>query len=129
MKRFFIYLNIVLLLFIGLKSAALDNWTRVTPNNYVDYEDVIGLQDRYGFSFLLKSYNKGQYEPIGGRQIKYTLSQYEIDCQKHAYKIGIIDSYDDDDIFVNGDYNRYAEFQPIVTGTAVSAISSKLCRP
>ena len=119
------------LLFIVFSSPVYtdENWTKVAPNNYVDYDAVIGLQDRYGFSFLLKAYNKGQYESINSRQVLYTLSQYEMDCSKRTYKIGLIDSYDEEDVFLNGDYNKYAEFQPIVAGTAVSAIYSKLCRP
>ena len=123
-------INTFLILLCALNASyAAENWTKVAPNNYVDYEAVIGLQERYGYSFLLKAYNKGQYEPIDGRQILYTLSQYEIDCGRKTYKIGIIDSYDKDDIFVNGDYNRFAQFQPIVTGTAVSAVAGKLCKP
>lgn len=105
------------------------NWSKIAPNNYVDEGAIVGLVDKYGFSFLLKSFNKGQYEPVDGRQILYTLSQYEIDCVKNTYKIGVIDSYDDEGFFVNGDYNRYAEFQPIVNGTAVAILAKKLCRP
>jgi len=109
--------------------SANTQWQRVAPNNYVDESAIVGLEDKYGFSFLLKAFNKGQYEPIEGRQVHYTLAQYEIDCAKKSYKIGVIDSYDEDDIFINGDYNKYAEFQPIVKGTAVEILSDKLCRP
>ena len=112
-----------------IASQDVSSWQYVAPNNYIDRDGIVGLRDRYGFSFLLKSYNKGQYEPINGRHIYYTLSQYELDCLKKRYKIGVIDSYDKEDGFVNGDYNRYAEFQPIVSGTAVFEVSKKLCRP
>ena len=127
MKRFL--LLIFVFIFSCFSVLADDTWTRVAPNNYIDYSAVIGLRERYGFSFLLKAYNKGQYEPINSRQVLYTLSQYELDCSKRTYKIGLIDSYDEEDVFINGDYNKYAEFQPIVSGTAVSAIYSKLCKP
>lgn len=120
-------------LFIILSACcacmAQTQWIRIAPNNYVDENAIVGLEDRYGFSFLLKAFNKGQYEPINDRQIYYTLAQYEIDCAKNTYKIGVIDSYDEDDIFVNGDYNKYAEFQPIVKDTAVSVLAKRLCRP
>ena len=116
-------------LYVYAQDADEINWKRVAPNNYIDPDGITGTRDRYGFSFLLKSYNKGQYEPIEGRQVLYTLGQYEIDCLKRKYKLGTIDSYDDDGVFLNGDYNKYAQFQPIVSGTAVSAVSRKLCKP
>lgn len=40
-----------------------------------------------------------------------------------------MDSYGKQDNFITGDYNKYAEFQPIVGGTAVSNVYKKLCRP
>ena len=104
-------------------------WVKVAENNFINPDGVMGLEDIYGFSFLLKAYNKGQYEPVNGKKIWYTLSQYTIDCAKQKYKIGVIDSYGFKDNFVNGDYNRYATFQPIVQGTAVSAVAKELCRP
>ena len=61
--------------------------------------------------------------------IFYTLAQYTIDCAKRSYKIGVMDSYGKQDNFITGDYNKYAEFQPIVGGTAVSNVYKKLCRP
>lgn len=103
-------------------------WEKVSENNYIDADGIVGTTDIYGFTFLLKSYNKGQYEPVNGNKIYYTLSQYTIDCGKHTYKIGVMDSYGYRDNFVSGDYNRYAQFQPIVSGTAVSAVANKLCR-
>lgn len=103
-------------------------WRQVDGNSYINPEGIIELEDIYGFSFMLKSYNKGQYEDIFGKPIRYTIAQYTVDCSKQTYKIGVIDSYDYGDIFVNGDYNRYAAFRPIVHGTAVSAAASKLCR-
>ena len=104
-------------------------WKKVAENNYINPETIIGAEDVYGYIFMLKAYNKGQYEPINGKIISYTLSQYTIDCSRNSYKIGLMDSYDIQGNFVNGDYNRYAKFQPIVSGTAVSAVSQKLCRP
>ena len=44
------------------------NWKCVAPNNYVDFDTVVGLEDIYGFSFLLKAFNKGQYEPVNGKK-------------------------------------------------------------
>ena len=120
---------LIVLLSAFCMCSADTQWKRIAPNNYVDENAIVGLEDRYGFSFLLKAFNKGQYEPIDGRQVYYTLAQYEIDCAKKSYKIGVIDSYDEDDVFINGDYNRYAEFQPIVKGTAVEVLADKLCRP
>ena len=43
--------------------------------------------------------------------------------------VGVIDSYGYQDNFVNGDYNKYAKFQPIAEGTAVSEVAKRLCRP
>lgn len=104
-------------------------WTKVDSNSYVDKSGIVGTNEIYGFTFLLKSYNKGQYEPINGKKISYTLGQYTIDCGKRSYKIGVIDSYDNDDNFVSGDYNRYAQFRPIVSGTSVSVVADMICRP
>ena len=104
-------------------------WKKVAENNYINLDTIVGTDDIYGFMFMLKSYNKGQYEPVNGKSISYTLSQHTIDCGKQKYKIGVIDSYDEFGNFVNGDYNKYAQFQSIVSGTAVSAVAQKLCRP
>lgn len=104
-------------------------WKRVDENSYIDSDGIVGTEDIYGFTFLLKSYNKGQYEPVNGKSIFYTLAQYTIDCGKRSYKIGVMDSYGKQDNFITGDYNKYAEFQPIVGGTAVSNVYKKLCRP
>ncbi len=104
------------------------SWSKVDENNYIDYQTVVGSDDMYGYSFLLKSYNKGQYESVNGKKILYTLGQYELNCGKRTYKIGIIDSYDKQGNFVNGDYNKYSQFQPIVEGTAVWVVASKLCK-
>lgn len=128
MKR--IFGLIISLLLSTVAFAAEDmHWVQLDANNYVNLDGIVGVEDIYGFSFLLKSYNKGQYEPVNGKKIWYTLSQYTIDCSKRKYKIGVIDSYGYSDNFVNGDYNRYAKFQPIVEGTAIDIISNKLCRP
>jgi len=118
----------IIILSISTAYSQNENWKRIAPNNYVDMDAVVGLENIYGYSFLLKSYNKGQYEPMNGKQVHYTLSQNEIDCAKKKYKIGIIDSYDENDNFINGDYNKYAEFQPIVSGTAMYEIAKSLCR-
>lgn len=128
MKRIFWLLIIP---FLSVAAFATDDmqWIQLDSNNYVNADGIVGTEDIYGFSFLLKSYNKGQYEPVNGKKIYYTLSQYTIDCSKRKYKIGVIDSYGYSDNFVNGDYNRYAKFQPVVEGTAIDIISKKLCRP
>lgn len=128
MKKFF---GIVLfLIFISLPSMSVeeDVWRKVSPDCFINPDTIIGVEDIYGFSFLLKAYNKGQYEPVNGNKIWYTISQYTINCSKFTYKIGTIDSYGFEDEFVNGDYNRYAKFQPIIPDTAVSIVASKLCR-
>lgn len=111
------------------QSEEYTEWKRVDENSYIDFDGIVGAEDIYGFTFLLKSYNKGQYEPVNGKFIFYTLAQYTIDCAKRSYKIGVMDSYGKQDNFITGDYNKYAEFQPIVGGTAVSNVYKKLCRP
>ncbi|MEE0496719.1 MAG: hypothetical protein UDK34_09415 [Cyanobacteriota bacterium] len=111
------------------QSEEYTEWKRVDENSYIDSDVIVGAEDIYGFTFLLKSYNKGQYEPVNGKFIFYTLAQYTIDCAKRSYKIGVMDSYGKQDNFITGDYNKYAEFQPIVGGTAVSNVYKKLCRP
>ncbi len=111
------------------ETSEVETWQKVSDNNYINPDGVVGTEDMYGFTFILKSYNKGQYEPVNGQKIQYTLSQYTIDCVKRLYKIGVIDSYGYQNNFVNGDYNKYAKFQPIVSGTAVGAVAAKLCRP
>jgi len=133
MKKIALLLIILLISFMPAISAQEDTddteWQKVAENSYVNLEGITGTEDIYGFSFLIKAYNKGQYEPVNGKKIWYTLSQYTIDCAKQKYKIGLIDSYGFKNNFVNGDYNRYATFQPIVQGTAVSAVAKELCRP
>lgn len=111
------------------QSEEYTEWKRVDENSYIDSDGIVGAEDIYGFTFLLKSYNKGQYEPVNGKFIFYTLAQYTIDCAKRSYKIVVMDSYGKQDNFITGDYNKYAEFQPIVGGTAVSNVYKKLCRP
>ena len=111
------------------QSEEYTEWKRVDENSYIDSDGIVGAEDIYGFTFLLKSYNKGQYEPVNGKFIFYTLAQYTIDCAKRSYKIGVMASYGKQDNFITGDYNKYAEFQPIVGGTAVSNVYKKLCRP
>ncbi len=111
------------------QSEEYTEWKRVDENSYIDSDGIVGAEDIYGFTFLLKFYNKGQYEPVNGKFIFYTLAQYTIDCAKRSYKIGVMDSYGKQDNFITGDYNKYAEFQPIVGGTAVSNVYKKLCRP
>ena len=103
-------------------------WKQVAQNIFINPEGIVGTEDIYGFTFVLKSFNKGQYEPINGRDVFYTMSRYTIDCSKNTYKIGVIDSYDKQGNFIYGDYNKYAKFQPIVQGTAVANVALKLCR-
>jgi hypothetical protein len=131
MKKIFLIIFAIIITFLPASSAPKEEdtqWQKITEYNYIDTDGIMGLEDIYGFSFILKSYNKGQYEPVNGRQISYTLGQYTIDCAKHKYKIGVLDSYGKNDNFINGDYNRYAMFQPIVQGTAVSEVSKMLCK-
>lgn len=126
----YIGLILIVLISFGVVVYANDDivWKKVAENNYINPDGIIQLSDRYGFSFLLKAYNKGQYEPVNGNFIDYTMSQYSIDCADLTYKIGIIDSYGRDNNFVNGDYNRHAKYQPLVQGTAVWNVAKELCR-
>ncbi len=128
MKKIITFL-IIFMSVLGVFASEEINWQRVCENNYINPEGIVGTDDMYGFSFILKSFNKGQYEPVNGKKILYTLSNYTIDCSKKRYKIGVIDSYGYQDNFVNGDYNKYAKFQPIAEGTAVSEVAKRLCRP
>lgn len=132
MKKIFLSILFFLCLMTSIvfaQSEEYTEWKRVDENSYIDSDGIVGAEDIYGFTFLLKSYNKGQYEPVNGKFIFYTLAQYTIDCAKKSYKIGVMDSYGKQDNFITGDYNKYAEFQPIVGGTAVSNVYKKLCRP
>lgn len=132
MMKVYLLLLILIFGFLPVFSAQHENdteWVKVAENNYINPDGIIGLENIYGFSFLLKAYNKGQYEPVNGKKIWYTMSQYTLDCAKQKYKIGVIDSYGFKDNFINGDYNRYAQFQPIVQGSAVGEVAKKLCRP
>lgn len=126
MKRLAVIFFIILFTVAAYAGGIEPNWYRIDNNNYYDPETVVDIDS--GYSFLLKAYNKGQYEPVNGRKILYTLSHYEINCQDVTYKIGVMDSYDKEDGFVNGDYNRYSEFQPVVEGSAVGYVFKKLCR-
>lgn len=133
MKKLFVIINLIILSLtsaLGCWADSLEEtqWRRISENNYVDFDGIVGTTDIYGFTFLLKSYNKGQYEPVNGKAVFYTLSQYTVDCAKKRYKIGIMDSYGRNGNFITGDYNRYASFQPIVSGTAVDAFAKKFCR-
>ncbi|MCM1338435.1 MAG: hypothetical protein NC191_02050 [Muribaculaceae bacterium] len=128
MKKFITF-AILILSSTAVFAQDTTQWHRVCENNYINPDGIVGTTDFYGFSFILKSYNKGQYEPVNGNEILYTLSNYTVDCGKMKYKIGTIDSYGVKDNFVNGDYNRFATFQPIAGGTAVSEVAKKLCRP
>ena len=116
------------LVFFAGYSLAQDGvvWRRVDENNFINPDGIVGTPE--GFTFMLKAFNKGQYEPVNGRRINYTISQYTLDCKNLEYKIGVIDSYDYEDNFVNGDYNRYAKFQPIVSGTAVGEVAKLYCK-
>ena len=103
-------------------------WTNVDANSFINSETVIKEFGDNKYTFLLKSYNKGQYEPVNGFDVSYTISQYTIDCDQGLYKIGMIDSYSKEGDFVNGDYNSFAKFQPVVSGTAVYNVMKGLCK-
>jgi hypothetical protein len=129
MKKIFLSLFITFIAIMPVSSETAIRWAKVSENNYINPEGIIGVEDIYGFTFLLKSFNKGQYERFNDKDVWYTLSQYTINCAKQTYKIGTIDSYGFEDNFVNGDYNKFATFQPIAEGTAVSEVAKRLCRP
>lgn len=128
MKKIWLSVLLFILFVLPAWSKETSDWEYIAPNNYVYKDGIMGLENIYGYSFLLKSYNKGQYEPVNGKQVHYTLGQYEINCAKRTYKIGVLDSYDENDIFINGDYNKYAQFQPVVEGTAIYVMTTKLCK-
>ena len=121
----------VYLIFLGCCACANvveHTWTQVDYYSFIDFKTVIKESVENKYTFLLKSYNKGQYEPVNGLVVNYTISQYTIDCNQKSYKIGMIDSYSKEGDFVNGDYNRYAKFQPVVSGTAVYNVMNNLCK-
>lgn len=131
MKNYILILAIFILSALAAYSEQVvedTTWKQVAQNIFINPEGIVGTEDIYGFTFVLKSFNKGQYEPINGRDVFYTMSRYTIDCSKNTYKIGVIDSYDKQGNFIYGDYNKYAKFQPIVQGTAVANVALKLCR-
>lgn len=128
MKHIFLFIIIFIFSFLAACAVEKADWTEVDSTNYINWDEVVGSDDVYGYTFMLKSFNKGQYEPVNGRKIWYTISQYTIDCSAQKYKIGVIDSFGYQNNFINGDYNRYAKFQPIINGTAIGIISQKLCR-
>lgn len=128
MKKISLSILLFILFIMPAVGKESPEWEHIAPNNYVYTDGITGLENIYGYSFLLKSYNKGQYEPVNGRQVHYTLGQYELNCAKRTYKIGVLDSYDEKDVFINGDYNKYAQFQPVVKGTAIYAMTTKLCK-
>jgi hypothetical protein len=103
-------------------------WKQVEYNSFINSETVIREADDNIYIFLLKSYNKGQYEPVNGVDVDYAISQYTVDCNQGLYKIGMIDSYSKEGNFVNGDYNRFAKFQPVVSGIAVYNVMKDLCK-
>lgn len=130
MRKFIILALFVFLCFNLLEVVASELvWEKVDDNSFINPQAIVKLNDNNTFTFLLKAYNKGQYEAVNGQNVSYTISQYTIDCARNLYKIGVIDSYAKDGSFVNGDYNRYAEFRPIVVGTAVSNVVERLCLP
>lgn len=127
MKKFSMILVLLLFIVAGC-SFAQDGvaWRRVDENNFINPDGIVATSE--GYTFMLKAFNKGQYEPVNGKKINYTISQYTIDCENMEYKIGVIDSFGYEDNFVNGDYNRYAKFQSIVSGTAVEKVAKHLCK-
>ena len=50
------------------ENSAESGWKRVSDSSFIDEDGIMGAEDIYGFSFLLKSYNKGQYEPVNGKK-------------------------------------------------------------
>ena len=113
MKKLLVIFLLFILCTLPVSTKESEEWEHIAPNNYVYKEGINGLENIYGYSFLIKSYNKGQYE---------------INCAKKTYKIGVLDSYDENDNFINGDYNKYAQFQPVVEGTAIYVMTTKLCK-
>jgi hypothetical protein len=130
MKKFIIILNLILstwlLLSVNAKETTYNKL--ISGNSYINPSEIIKISDGI-YSFIIKAYNKGQYEPINGRFISYTLTEHVLNCTNSTYKLGIIDSYDEDDDFVNGDYNKYATFQPIIEGTSDEAVYKLICKP
>ena len=123
MKKFSMILVLLLFIVAGC-SFAQDGvaWRRVDENNFINPDGIVATSE--GYTFMLKAFNKGQYEPVNGKKINYTISQYSIDCENMEYKIGVIDSFGYEDNFVN----RYAKFQSIVSGTAVEKVAKHLCK-
>jgi hypothetical protein len=130
MKKFIVILNLFLfcLLFITAKATETTYNKLISVNSYINPSEIVKISDG-NYSFILKAYNKGQYEPVNGRFIEYTLTEHIINCTNATYKLGLIDSYDKENNFVNGDYNRYATFQPIVQGTSVGDVYNLICKP
>lgn len=129
-KKFLIFILFIFNFMAFAMGSEVDLiWKKVDENSFINMKTIVASSEYYGYSFMLKSYNKGQYEPVNGQKISYTVSQYALDCGSLKYKIGVIDSFAEDGSFINGDYNRYAKFRPIVSGTAVYNIASKICRP
>jgi hypothetical protein len=130
MKNFIVILNILffVLMFSAVNAQESEFVKLVSQNSYINPKGIVRYPDGT-YSVIIKSYNKGQYEPINGRFISYTLSQHFIDCENSTYKLGLIDSYDDEDNFVNGDYNRYATFQPVIQGNSAGAVYNLICKP
>ncbi|MBQ8460108.1 hypothetical protein IJ541_08425 [bacterium] len=127
MKKIFAVIFILISVSCCFAQESDTNWQKVAENNYINPDGIVNIEN-FKYSFLLKAYNKGQYEPMYGKKIWYTLSQYTLDCSEKTYKIGVIDSYGYEDNFINGDYNRYADFQPIVQGSAVGEVAKFLCK-
>lgn len=52
--------TVLILLFAVCANAETVDvmWHKVDDNNYVYKDGIVGTEDRYGFTFLLKSYNK-----------------------------------------------------------------------
>jgi hypothetical protein len=130
MKKFIIILNLIVSTLLLLTANAKDSTYNklISENSYINPSEIIKISDGT-YSLIIKAYNKGQYEPINGSFISYTLTEHVINCTSSTYKLGIINSYDEDDDFVNGDYNKYATFQPIVPGTTDGDVYNFICKP
>jgi hypothetical protein len=131
MKKFIVIFNILFLalMFSAVNAQESEFVKLISQNSYINPHGIVYNPDDGTYSVIIKSYNKGQYEPVNGRFISYTLSQHFIDCQNATYKLGLIDSYDDEDNFVNGDYNRFATYQPIIQGNSSGAVYNLICKP
>ena len=124
---------IIILIFTNFGIPVLaktndNNWEQLDLYSFIDKSGIIDTNEFYGYSFLLKTFNKGQFEPIRNIPVSYTISQYLLNCSEKTYKIGVIDSYNNNGDFLYGDYNKFASFQPIIAGTTINEVQKLLCK-